>query len=231
MFRVSLEPDHDWTARFFNDVQDVSSEDTQLLYAKILAGEVERSGRTSTKTLGILRDLDRATAGLFRTLCSASVSILVDEFQYLDARVPSLGGNPGTNCLQKFGLGFDALNVLSEYGLIISDYNSWYDYKLSIGITIGDPVSKNLRVPLKFQGRYWVLLPTTGRDLQADFQLTGVKLTRSGRELAKVVDIEALDKFASELKEFFLKNNLQMAEVPSGLPIYSARDTLNKSGV
>ena len=31
------EPDHDWTARFFNDVQDVSTKETQRLYAKILA--------------------------------------------------------------------------------------------------------------------------------------------------------------------------------------------------
>ena len=29
------EPDHDWTARFFNDVQDVSTKETQRLYAKI----------------------------------------------------------------------------------------------------------------------------------------------------------------------------------------------------
>ena len=39
------EPDHDWTARFFNDVQDVSSEEMQALWAKVLAGEVERAGK------------------------------------------------------------------------------------------------------------------------------------------------------------------------------------------
>ena len=26
------EPDHDWTARFFNDIQDVSAEETRVLY-------------------------------------------------------------------------------------------------------------------------------------------------------------------------------------------------------
>ena len=36
------EPDPDWTARFFNSVQDISSEDMQKIWAKILAGEVER---------------------------------------------------------------------------------------------------------------------------------------------------------------------------------------------
>ena len=36
--------DHDWTAEFFSDVQDVSSEAMQTIWAKILAGEVERPG-------------------------------------------------------------------------------------------------------------------------------------------------------------------------------------------
>ncbi len=45
------EVDHDWTARFFNDVQDVSSEEMQQLWAKILAGEVERPGSTSLRTM------------------------------------------------------------------------------------------------------------------------------------------------------------------------------------
>ena len=45
------EPDHDWTARFFNEIQDVSSGDMQTLWAKVLAGEVERPGSTSIKTL------------------------------------------------------------------------------------------------------------------------------------------------------------------------------------
>ena len=34
------EPDHDWTARFFNEVQDVSSDEMRTIWAKILAGEV-----------------------------------------------------------------------------------------------------------------------------------------------------------------------------------------------
>ena len=51
------EPDHDWTARFFNDIQDVSSEEMQNLWAKVLAGEVERAGSTSIRTLESVRGL------------------------------------------------------------------------------------------------------------------------------------------------------------------------------
>ena len=67
------EPDHDWTARFFSQVQDVSSEEMQSLWARVLAGQVEREGSTSVRTLQVLRNLDRATARLFRMFCSMCV--------------------------------------------------------------------------------------------------------------------------------------------------------------
>ena len=121
---ANIEPDHDWTARFFNEVQDVSSEELQSLWAKVLAGEVERAGSTSIRSLGILKNLDQVTARLFSRFCSVCMYTSIKEKEIMDARVPSLGGNAGTNSLQKYGLNFSKLNRLNEHGLIISDYNS-----------------------------------------------------------------------------------------------------------
>ena len=59
------EPDHDWTARFFEYVQDVSSEDIRRIWAKILAGEVQSPGGVSLRTLSILRNMSRQEAKLF----------------------------------------------------------------------------------------------------------------------------------------------------------------------
>lgn len=59
------EVDHDWTVRFFADVQDVSSEKMQQIWAKILAGEVETPGRTSLHTLAILKNMTQGDAELF----------------------------------------------------------------------------------------------------------------------------------------------------------------------
>ena len=100
------ETDHDWTAHFFNHVQDVSSEEMQSLWAKVLAGEVERAGSTSIRTLGILRNLDQSTARLFRIFCSGCVFLCIEGRTLVDARVPSLGGNAASNALKPFGLGF-----------------------------------------------------------------------------------------------------------------------------
>ena len=63
------EPDPDWTARFFDSVQDVSSEDMRKIWAKILAGEVESPGRTSLRTLDTLRNMTKKDAEMFRNIC------------------------------------------------------------------------------------------------------------------------------------------------------------------
>ena len=222
---ANSEPDHDWTARFFNDVQDISSEEMQSLWGKVLAGEVERPGSTSILTLSILRNLDQATASIFRKLCSTCVSIRLDGNQFIDARVPSLGGNPGDNVLQDYGLNFDALNVLNEHGLIISDYNSWFDYGPCIGIALSDPEPRMLRFPFNFQDRYWVLVSTTGRAENQKFRLSGVALTRSGRELSRIVDLEPINKYAQALMKFFKTKNLKMTEINNWQPQVFKIDT------
>ena len=210
------EPDHDWTAQFFNYVQDVSSEEMQALWGKVLAGEVERPGSTSIRTLSILRNLDQSTAGLFTRLSSVCVSISFNGNQLIDARVPSLGGDAGQNALQEYGLQFDKLNVLNEYGLIISDYNSRYDYKLCIGIPMPGPTPRFVRIPFGFQGQYWVLVPTGQHKDEQEFRLSGVALTKAGRELSTIVDLEPVNDYFQALMEYFKKSGLQMTEVDSG---------------
>ena len=61
-------PDSDWSDRFFDDAQNVSSEDLQTIWARILAGEVESPGRTSLRTLSILKDMTQEEARQFHRL-------------------------------------------------------------------------------------------------------------------------------------------------------------------
>ena len=206
------DPDHDWTARFFNEVQDVSSEAMQALWAKVLAGEVERPNSTSIKTLSILRNLDTATAGIFRTLCSTCVSLRSDDHEIRDARVPSLGGHAGDNALRKYGLDYNKLTLLNEHGLITSDLNSWSDYRIVLG---GDSESGPRRPILhfSFQGRLWVLVPKGQRDKGEEFRLTGVALSRSGQELSRAVTLEPMEEYAQALRQFLEDGELRMVEV------------------
>ena len=212
------EPDHDWTARFFSEVQDVSSEEMQSLWAKVLAGEVERPGSTSIRTLDILRNLDRVTAQLFSRLCSVCVFYRIGE-DIEDARALSLGGNAGNNALKEYGLGFGELNLLNEHGLIISEYNSWRDYRACVGMEfqgIG-ATPQIVYIPIRYQGKYWVLKRTSGTPSR-EFKLHGVSLTKSGAELSSVVSIAPLPSYSVALAKFFESKKLRMIEVSTAGP-------------
>jgi hypothetical protein len=60
--------DPDWIARFFSYAQDVSSEQLQQLWGKILAGEVVTPGRVPLRTLELLRNMTRTEAQILLRL-------------------------------------------------------------------------------------------------------------------------------------------------------------------
>lgn len=197
----AAEPDHDWTARFFNEVQDVSSKEMQSLWARVLAGEVERKGSTSIHTLNVLRNLDQHTAKLFKKLCSNCIYVINRRVRG-DARMPSLGGSPGDNDLSQFGFAYPDLNHLHEHGLIISEYTSWIQYKHG-------PKGKELRLPFEFQGSTWEIQG----DTDWDHKIEGIALSMAGRELATAIDLEPSEEYRLALEAFFQKHGVSMVNL------------------
>ena len=214
------EPDHDWTSSFFGNVQDVSTAEMRTLWGKVLSGQIREPGSVSLLALNILKNMDATTAQLFRKLCSVCIALVPDGKNTLDIRVPVLNGNAGNNALSPYGLPFIRLNVLNEHGLIISDYNSWLDYQLCIGISPpGLEPRLHIQTPFEFQGQFWVLKPINGREIGTEFKVHGVQLTQAGRELSKVVDIEPMEGFARDLKTAFAsQHKLQMVQTANGSP-------------
>ncbi len=199
--------DDDWLNHFEEVASQKSTEEMQLLFGRILAGEIQRPSSFSIKTVKLLGELDSRAAKLFRHLCSACISLRAGDM-VIDARVPSLGGNAASNSLQSYGLNFDTLNILHEYGLIIPDYNSYMDYRMCIVDT-----NRHSMLPLVHQNRNWALVSKTDRPISQEFRLNGVALSRSGKELMKIVDVQANEKYTNALQEFFDKQQLKMVEV------------------
>ena len=112
----------DWLNAFEVEGRQISTEEMQAFFGKVLAGEIRRPGSYSIRTVKILGSLDQNVANHLVTLCSIGIS------QFQDVRVPSLGGDAGNNALQEYGLNFGTLNLLNEHGLVISDYNSWREF-------------------------------------------------------------------------------------------------------
>lgn len=66
-------PDEDWVSRFFRAAEDVSSEQMQRLWGRILAGEILRSGSYSLKTLDFVRNLTKNDATMLEHLAKLAV--------------------------------------------------------------------------------------------------------------------------------------------------------------
>ena len=209
----------DWLNDFEEEARQKSTEEMQLRFGRILAGEIRKPGSYSIRAVKILGELDQKAARLFKNLCSMCV-VLGDPIHgfVIDARVCSLGGDANANALRRYGLGFQDLNILNEYGLTTSEYHSSHGYDLSIR-------NENTQYcfPFWYQGRYWGLRPLPGweEENRHKFRLWGVNLSQAGRELLRVVEQEPMDsltddiskRHAEALQKFFAEHNLEMVEV------------------
>lgn len=196
----------DWLNAFEAEARLKSTKEMQVYFGKVLAGEIRKPGSFSTRTVKILAGLDQEIANHFARLCSMCIST-----SHGDARVPSLGGNAADNSLKGFGLSFAALNLLNEHGLIIADYNSWYEFVPCIDLLgTGQQVYCE---PLEFQHRHWILQPMSKEQVGKKLKIHGVALTKSGKELSKIVTIEPARGYSGELVRFFEKQGIRMVEV------------------
>lgn len=62
--------DFDWYMRFYDIVGNISDEEMQALWARILAGEIHRKGTYSLQLLDILKNFTQKQAELFNKVCS-----------------------------------------------------------------------------------------------------------------------------------------------------------------
>jgi len=204
------QPDSRWVSVFTESAQHASTDELRDTWARILAGETERPGSISIRTLNTLDRLDQATARLFRRLCSMASYILLPNGEYLDYRVPSLEGSAANNSLKNYGITFDDLNMMNEHGLVISDYNSWQDYGFCIAGHIPQMPLNQTVLGFIYQGKDRGLLPDGEREPNQEFRVSGVALTRTGRELARVVELELVPEYDQALAAYFSKEGLTM---------------------
>lgn len=160
------EPDPDWTARFFQDVQEVSSEDLQKIWAKILAGEVETPGRTSLRTLSILRNMTQNDANIF----SEIMPYHIDGFTHVKFYIESSGDARGMSLAHFEELGFFFSNNVA--------------YSLEL-----DETGKKV---MECCNRAIVIFGRPGHKSVID----GVRIiNKMGRELIKLHDVDVNDQY------------------------------------
>ena len=198
------EPDPDWTARFFNEVQDVSSEDMQKIWARILAGEVETPGRTSLRTFSILRDMSQNDAKKFSELMKFRISDFI----------------LGTFARQVINEKLDtSFLTVADIGLVYPSIVAYPSIKLSSN---GFYDREHYGHVLRIEGP-----PGTEID---SMKLDATVLTPSGKELARFCshepNIEYLSCFARYLEA--QKCSLKLAPIISMTPDERMEFSLNE---
>ena len=169
------EPDPDWTARFFDCVQDVSSEDVQRLWAKVLSGEVENPGRTSLRTLDTLRNMTKRDAELFRSLRDF---VIRNDFVFYDESVGKVDA-----------LEYSKLLHLQDCGLI----------------NVGPNLVKQFRwreareILLMYHNGALILIKNP--DAKEPIDVPEVLLTTAGRELSRFCPVHTADGLSASFLE------------------------------
>jgi uncharacterized repeat protein (TIGR03899 family) len=106
--------DQDWTTRFFNTAENISDEEMQNLWGRILAGEIKQPKSFSLRTLELLKNLSKQEAEVFNKFAQLKITnydthfVLNTDRAYLE---------------RNFGITFSDILLLTELGLISGDPN------------------------------------------------------------------------------------------------------------
>ena len=177
----SIPVDADWVTRFFDSVSDVSSDEMQQIWGRILAGEVNAPGRFSFRTLDAVRKMSKSEAELFINIVPFLATADSEVFISSDNEL-----------LSKYNISYGIIMVLDECGLI----NSSGTLSINMQLTKEEPK------PIYTTERIAMMQGVIDDCVKISF---GVHtLTRSGRELLSIINTspnnEYFVDFAKHLK-------------------------------
>ncbi len=184
---VSNEPvDKDWITRFFSIIENVSNEEMQNLWAKILAGEIKSPNSFSLRTIEVLRNLSKHEAEIFTKV--AKYAIIANQWVIIPATV---GGNALN--MQDYEIDLSDMLILEDAGIISSSS----EFTVQLPGTDEKP-----RTDVLFYGKYALML-----NKKAHCSVQSILVyyfTTAGAQLLSLIqsanDEEYLQKFAKENK-------------------------------
>ncbi|MDQ3713737.1 MAG: DUF2806 domain-containing protein [Acidobacteriota bacterium] len=116
--------DADWISRFFQTVENVSDEQMQQLWGRILAGEVKKPKSFSFRTLETLRNLSKAEAKSFSKICEFAFSM-----PRIGLYIPDFSLNNAQDL--EFSIPYNELLLMKELGFLQSQGSAFKMYSHS----------------------------------------------------------------------------------------------------
>ena len=199
-----------WFHTFYEEAGSVDEADVREAFVRILAGEIQTPRSFSVRTLRAVGAMSLSTARHFRRAASVSIRLTPVGNHIMDARIPAVGGELGSNCLQEDGLPYSVLTDLTENGLLHTDYGSYYPYgPLDLPADARQSLG-HVQLPFAHQDAMWALIPKDDIRKTTSQRVVGAQLTSCGVELLKIADIEPLPEFTSKLVAHFSQSGYQM---------------------
>lgn len=163
-----------WTQKFFKNAEDISDNEMQQLWGKILAGEVECPKSYSLRTLDLLKNLSKDEANIFIKFVKAKLVIQETAIIFK---------NDNNDFLKiEFEITFHEQLILMELGLIYSENF------LSISL------NENPKIPsidIIEYGRKAIVI--NRKDDAPKVDISVIMFTKIGYELSKLVEINIIN--------------------------------------
>ena len=184
---VSDEPVDDyWATRFFDMAADISGEDMQIIWGKILAGEIKRPNSYSIRTLELLRSL---TTQEIQALKETLPLVMIRGSDYFIINDEEI--------LKKYNINFDRLSMLIE-----SNFLSPLTYVIEkIHLECGSDIPKQI-----FNKNYVICMSCEGEE-DRKFDINIYSLTSSGKELIKLLQPEGDKQYMLDVVKY-LRNKV-----------------------
>jgi uncharacterized repeat protein (TIGR03899 family) len=100
----------DWTTRFFNISEDISDEQMQALWGKILAGEIKQPKTYSLRTLELIKNLSKNEADTFNKVANFAIKVGNANFLFKTNNDKLLS--------EVYNINYADIALLTEIGLI-----------------------------------------------------------------------------------------------------------------
>lgn len=113
----------DWFVRFFEDAGNISDEQMQELWAKVLAGEIVHPGTFSLRALDVLRNLSREEAEILQTLGAYAFTIADTPYICINEDLKSQY-NYSHKLFAMYDCGFIENNIASHYDVPVENGTS-----------------------------------------------------------------------------------------------------------
>lgn len=182
--------DDDWIVRFFGIIKDISNEEMQYIWGKILAGEIKKPGSFSLRTLDAIRNLSQNEAILFQKIVpfivkNGPVYFILKNLKYKE----------------KYKIQYTDFLSLDACGLITLNNNTVYNPK----------IGKNIREYITNDSYIVLARSTSEQEITLTTEI--YPLTIVGQELYSILNHPVDEQITKDLAKSIYDGNSKNAEI------------------